>query len=264
MLVLVVVVLVLVVFDPKDRPATRRDRLSDGAVLLLKQGKVSAVSEQARVWLGAEPGKTVTEALAPALGSGAGGASDALEALEKEGTPFHLALQAEGLGPVELIGTPEGAQLRITLRQTDPTGLRAAADEADMSWDNNGLASGSVQALLELAPLILWNRDGAGRINWSAGQIGRGTAAVSAEQAVGMIAARQSLHGVGSSDVERTRLELGAAGSVALHAVEIDGPSGTRVGFAVDASVAATAERTLTRFIQTMTETFAHLTVGLA
>lgn len=41
-------------------------------------------------------------------------------------------------------------------------------------------------------------------------------------------------------------------------------PNGDRIGFASDAGTAASAERTLTRFVQTMTETFAHLTVGLA
>ena len=66
---------------------------------------------------------------------------------------------------------------------------------------------------------------------------------------------------------QKSRIEIvvnDAAETVSLHVIEIVRQDGSRIGFATDAGTAAAAERTLTRFVQTMTETFAHLTVGLA
>ncbi len=66
---------------------------------------------------------------------------------------------------------------------------------------------------------------------------------------------------------ERFRLEIAGpenGETIALDAIEAAGPDGARLGLAVDASAALEAERTLARFVRTMTETFAHLNVGLA
>ena len=66
--------------------------------------------------------------------------------------------------------------------------------------------------------------------------------------------------------LRRLRLEMEAAPGerVPLLACERAGEDGVLSGFATDAGQLVAAERTLTRFVQTMTETFAHLTVGLA
>ena len=49
-----------------------------------------------------------------------------------------------------------------------------------------------------------------------------------------------------------------------MDAIETIGAAGARLGIATDASGALSVERSLERFVQTMTETFAHLNVGLA
>jgi hypothetical protein len=66
---------------------------------------------------------------------------------------------------------------------------------------------------------------------------------------------------------ERFRLTIAGAENgpaATLDAIETIGAAGARLGIATDASGALSVERSLERFVQTMTETFAHLNVGLA
>ena len=77
----------------------------------------------------------------------------------------------------------------------------------------------------------------------------------------------QAATSAGAGQAERFRLEIAGSENgrtIALDAIETAGPDGARLGLAVDASSALGAERTLARFVRTMTETFAHLNVGLA
>jgi signal transduction histidine kinase len=130
------------------------------------------------------------------------------------------------------------------------------------------------------APIAVWNRAPDGRIVWSSGNVPTGHGTVAATAAGAMAAARASTRGklahgrpepepdhAAASQAERFRLEIADAdnsATIILDAIEADGAQGARLGLAVDASGALGVEQTLARFVQTMTETFAHLNVGLA
>ena len=243
--------------------------LADGAVLLIDRGRVIEVSKQAAEWLGARRGVSVEDLMRPLLGPSADTTLRALEGLETSGEPVHLLTKDAGDRPLEVMGHAEGGRLRIVFRDASFTDqqLRDAKAELDArtaELNAQGWRQKTCLQLLDKAPLIVWNREQDGTVNWAEGSITTQEGSVDALDAVNLLASRQSIEGLIPGPVDRTRLELGAVDPVALHSIEIDGPDGTRSGFAVDASLTASAERTLTRFIQTMTETFAHLTVGLA
>ncbi len=159
-----------------------------------------------------------------------------------------------------------------------------------------------VADLLAAAPVVAWRRTPDGSIGWTAGHFptrrgpveGREVAALAAarrrrpaategatenatEYATGGATegatggAAEVVEGAGERGeagprtFERFRLELnpGTPGTIALEAIEVPARDGGSHGMAVDAAGALDAERSLARFVRTMTETFAHLNVGL-
>ncbi|HUF56301.1 MAG TPA: PAS-domain containing protein, partial [Thermohalobaculum sp.] len=120
----------------------------------------------------------------------------------------------------------------------------------------------ALTALLEGGNLIAWSRDATGAVRWAGGAVASPTGVISADA---LLAELPRPPRDGAVPAQRTRLEIvdGQGGSVPLHVVEVAGSEAAH-GYAVDATASVSAERTLARFVQTMTETFAHLTVGLA
>ncbi|MEM0923633.1 MAG: PAS-domain containing protein [Pseudomonadota bacterium] len=264
-----VTTLSILIGPPERRSASFDPDLADGAVVLVDRGRITRASHQATEWFGAERGRALDDMLRRLLGPGADGAVAALSQLEQNGDPVHLLTQDVANRPLEVMGHPEGGQIRIVLRDASFTdrelrNAKAALEERDEELSKLDWKQRTVSSLLDRAPLIAWNRDTDGTINWADGKVATREGEVAALDAVNLLVSRQEIEGISSNPIDRTRLELGDKGPMTLHAVEIDGPEDTRLGFAVDASLTASAERTLTRFIQTMTETFAHLTVGLA
>ena len=208
------------------------------------------------------------------LGPEAAAARDAVNRLEMTGEPVDMLVYATDGTPYELIGQPAGALIRLVLRDAHllDDKLRDAEARvvaADTALNQHEWAQKTLIGLIDEAPIIAWNRTAAGEINWSAGEIRGRSGAVSADQAVDLIVARTKLNRqpVLAGQPQKSRIEIvvnDGAETVSLHVIEIVRQDSSRIGFATDAGTAASAERTLTRFVQTMTETFAHLTVGLA
>ncbi|MEM7670845.1 MAG: PAS domain-containing sensor histidine kinase, partial [Pseudomonadota bacterium] len=169
-----------------------------------------------------------------------------------------------------LLGETHGGQLKVVLRdavEQSPASTQLAVTDIqspDLEAGAGDARLATLETLLQHAPLLVWSRTPDGVANWAAGSISTKEGEIAASQALEMVIARQAFDPPVQDKIRRCRLEFGDTEPVALHAVEADGPDGMICGYAVDASLTASVERTLTRFIQTMTETFAHLTVGLA
>lgn len=253
----------------KDEPG-----LTDGAVLLLADGMVQQASQGAVVLFGNCVNQPVVRVLDEFLGSAAAEARDAVNRLEMTGDPLDLLVHTADGRPYELIGSPSGALIRLVLRDARllDDRLRDAEERlsaADSALNQHEWAQETLNGLIQDAPIIAWHRQSNGSIDWSGGEIKTRSGSVFADQAVDLIVARTKLNRnpVLAGQPQKSRIEIvvnEGAESVSLHVIEIVRPDGTRIGFATDAGTAASAERTLTRFVQTMTETFAHLTVGLA
>ncbi|MEM8790586.1 MAG: PAS domain-containing sensor histidine kinase [Pseudomonadota bacterium] len=112
--------------------------------------------------------------------------------------------------------------------------------------------------------MIAWTRRPDGEIAWADGQVAIDDQTITPNQIVDLVTARNQASDGTQEGVRRLNLDVGDGHLVPLETFEVDGSEDLIHGFAVDGSAAANATRTLSRFIQTMTETFAHLTVGLA
>ncbi|MEM6663422.1 MAG: PAS-domain containing protein [Pseudomonadota bacterium] len=219
-------------------------------------------------------GQPITAVLNDFVGDMEGEAHDAIKQLEMSGEPVDIFLRAADGRPFELVGTPSGAMIRLVFREATllDDKLRAAearVTAADTLVQNHEWQQDTLGGLIKEAPIIAWHRTAEGNVNWSGGEIRSRGGSISAEQAVDLIVARTKFNRqpVLAGQPQKSRIEIvvnDGAETVSLHVIEIVRPDGTRIGLATDASTAASAERTLTRFVQTMTETFAHLTVGLA
>ena len=257
--------------------AGRRDpmsELTDGAVLLISDGMVRQASEAAEAMLGPCENQPIIRVLDDLLGQDAADARDAVNRLEMIGEPMDMLIRTANSKAFEIIGNPSGAMIRLVIRDAalmdvklrDAEERVSAADTAlkQRKWEQETL-----NGLIHEAPIIAWHRTATGEINWAGGEIRVRNTSVSADQAVDLIVARTKLNRqpVLAGQPQKSRIEIVVnenAETASLHVVEIIRQDGSRIGLATDAGTAASAERTLTRFVQTMTETFAHLTVGLA
>ncbi len=255
-------------------PARDGGLLTDGAVLVVSDGLVQQASPGACALLGACAGRPVAELLRGFLDASAGPAIEAAGQLEITGDPVDILVRTGDGRAFELIGAPAGALIRIVLREARYLDERLRETEARIRAAENALRTHSweqdaLHALVAEAPIIAWHRAADGTVNWSAGRIVTRTGGVTPEMAVELIVARMRVNRQPAlaGEPQKSRIEIvvgDGAETVSLHVVEIVRQDGSRIGFATDAGTAAAAERTLARFVQTMTETFAHLTVGLA
>ena len=250
------------------------DFLTDGAVLMISDGLVKQASVEARDLLGDCEQSPIVTVLDQFLRRGSADVRDSVNRLEMTGEPVNLLVYNQDNRAFELIGAPAGGMIRLILRDAGflDTRLKAAEERLnaadalvqDQNWERTTLRN-----LVDEAPIIVWNRSEDGTLNWADGQIRTRSSTVTADHAVDIIIARTRLNTQPAlaGQPQKSRIELivnDGAETISLQVIEIIRPNGDRIGFATDAGTAASAERTLTRFVQTMTETFAHLTVGLA
>ena len=262
-LVLTAAGLVIAVLRPSKRAGPEAEALAAGPVLLLDEGRVARLTVSAADLLDIEIGEMLAPKLARLFGPAGETATALLADAARTGQLRRRVLSDAGGRPRLLRIAPVGGRLRVKVIDL---GDLAEFDGPDGPSEAGDMPEG-LSALLAQAPLLVWQREPEGRVLWSEGHIRRGDSDVGAGAAAAMLAnrpPRQPAAAPGEAEPARLEIEAEPGERVALQAVEMAGPNGTRVGFATDAGQLVTAERTLTRFLQTMTETFAHLTAGLA
>ena len=275
-----------IMVSARDRRGRREaEVLSDGMVLLVDRGRVRRASPAAREALGDGTGESTSEdlgeALAPRFGANAQTIVAALVELEETGRPFQLMLRDRSELLHEVFARPQGALARLTIRDAAHIDAemralkrRLGQIESDFELLNHQLAA--VQHIFAHGSMVIWTRSLEGNVNWSHGSIRTSQGTVSAHDVALVVSARAQFAGTEAeagaaresrATPARARVQIvpgGADAPVPLDSVEIDAGADHVVGFAVDGSQAATAERSLVRFVKTMTDTFAHLDAGLA
>jgi PAS domain-containing protein len=244
----------------------------DGACDFFIEGaNVRPVTPAARALLSVLPreGSRLT-ALAAHLAVDWPDSQSELEALVLYGAPFrHYAARDDG-DAVVIAGEPreDGAFLSIrpaseearALRETQAALARTAADR-DFLRD-----------VLDRAPVLAWSHGRDGKIAWANGpyrerfdgpadelpdhRITDGFAHVVEEVPLTTRGAdsRRRVSVPGRDDAEPHWFEL----------CQTPGPAGETLGYALAADDIVAAESSLRRFVETLTETFAHLPIGLA
>ena len=229
--------------------------------------RVLARDRAARSFLSAEAGPlhAFVARLTPV--EGAADLGLALRALEADGRPFR-ALADDGEGRSwELAGRPEAGEARLALTPAGPARREIARLRGMLAM----LASDRDQAAeaLEAAPLLAWRRSPAGRIVWGNALYRR---LASAQEAYGTDAAplpelrHDGGDGYGARPPEGRRSVFDARTGERrwFELTELPAADGGALGYGVDAASAVHAEGALRRFVETLTETFAHLAIGLA
>ncbi|MEM6971510.1 MAG: PAS-domain containing protein [Pseudomonadota bacterium] len=250
----------------------RREDLVQGITIRADGEQIRDFSPGAATLPGIEANASLFDVFSATLVDGREEALVALDILVDRGLPMRLLVSDQSGAPWELVGQPRGGELVITMHDASLMLTELRKSQRRISAREQALEEGMserqvMSALLGSGAAIAWQRNGEGAIQWSAGTVASRLGQVLATQTTALIGARTAEQVPDDTGIIRSRLEILPTGEVEplpLQIMEIPTGDGDIVGLATDATVAAQAERTLGRFVQTMTETFAHLTAGLA
>ncbi len=241
---------------------------ADGLALLLEDDAVVGATPEAQAALGAEG--PATARLAGFFGAQGEVAAEQLAQARRTGHAARRVLRGADGRLYELRTRPRGGLLRVDIRDgaAFEAALAAPAPDSPAPPREDDALRTTAEGLAEAGALILWQGPTGGAPSWAAGRVRLAAGEVEASEVVALMGARRARSEAPEPPLDGPRagrLEARRGGeALPLTAVEVDRPDGLRLGYAVDASAMDKAERSLSRFVQTMTETFAHLTVGLA
>lgn len=231
-----------------------------------------------------EPGR----ALLDSLGSGANGTGGRLaaltahlaaarpglqaelEALVLYGTAFrHHCPRGDGTA-VEIVGEPRGGAAFLSIRPASEEARALKDTEAALDRSQGEL--GFLRDVLDRAPVLAWSQGPDGQVAWANATYRERFDAPTGDlpdhritNAFGHVLEEVPLTARGADS--RRRVSVSARGSAEAHWYEVSqsaAPSGETLGFALSADDLVAAEASLRRFVETLTETFAHLPIGLA
>jgi PAS domain-containing protein len=260
-------------------PGLIRGRPREGAApaevsdceFLIQGSSVKPLTEPARALLGGlDPKSGRLSALTSYLERGYPGFRADLEGLILYGTGFRHHCQREDGSAYELAGWPrEGAaHLAIRAASEDARALRGARGALERAETEGAL----LRELLDRAPMMAWITGADGVVTWA--NLPYRDRFVSAEapphETRGPSAFAHGIEDVpltARGEFARRRVAVPCSGGPEQEwfaVSEAPRGDGGAIGFALDANDLVAAEATLRRFIETLTETFAHLPIGLA
>ena len=186
------------------------------------------------------------------------------------GTGFrHHCPRGDGTA-FEILGEPRGGAAYLSIRPASEE-ARALKD-AEAALDRAGAELRFLRDVLDRAPVLAWSHGPDGQVAWANAAYRDRFDAPAGElpdhriaNAFGHVIEEVPLTARGADS--RRRVSVPGRGDAEPHWYEISqspGPSGESLGFALDADDLVAAEASLRRFVETLTETFAHLPIGLA
>lgn len=244
--------------------------LSDGCVFLFSGRRLWLASEEGHRFL--QEGGTVADAwsaLRDRIRSGTPESTDQLERLVKYGEGFTRDIEFSDGTILQLEGQPRGGLSALYVR--DITSDRRARILAEKAALDLASRNREMSGALDLAPVMFWRRDKDGTVH-SANRPFHSVVLPDARSEQDPAQPKALGHfqpETKHADGQPTRVPLairqgsGVATewfSVTEHETE----DGNIMGFGANISSLVKAEETLQRFIATLTETFAHLPIGLA
>ncbi|MEO0999023.1 MAG: PAS-domain containing protein [Pseudomonadota bacterium] len=245
--------------------------LADGTVLLFRDGRLAAATEEAEQFLG---GLGEADALWSRLSAALGPeTAAAMDRLFRDGDVFRHTVELPDGRLADLRGAPRGSAVALIFRDvSEAVAARRAADAARtrVEAERDGLRD-----LVARAPFLIWRAEH-----------GKVVEANRAYRALfGDPDGRSALPDLASADADTPgvtiahgrRRDWGGPLRIAvsprmaaephwfdLFTVEEPGGGGRTLGYGVDAAPVLKAETALKNFVATLTETFAHLPIGLA
>ncbi|MFO1107113.1 MAG: PAS-domain containing protein [Amaricoccus sp.] len=244
---------------------------SNDCEFLINGSSVKPLSEAARALL---DGLGATEARLAALAAHL--APDCpeihkdLEALVLYGTPFrHHCPRHDGTA-IELMGQPRAGAAWFAIRPASED-ARALKD-AQAALGRARSDAGFLRSVLDHAPVLAWSTAPDGQVGWANAAYRERFDAPGPDaldhripNAFGHVLEEVPLTPRGGGS--RRRVSIPGRQNAEAHWFEVSqtqGPDGETLGFALAADDLVAAEASLRRFVETLTETFAHLPIGLA
>ncbi len=235
-------------------------------------GALQPLTEPARALLaGLAPGVAPLAALRARLAGDCPGIDADLEGLILFGTAFRRHCQRADGGAVEILGEPRGAASFLSLRPASEEARALRLTEASLRRAEE--EARFLRAALDRAPVLAWSFGADGQVAWAnAGYRDRFAPPTGAlpdhrlPDAFGHVLEEVPLTARAGGGRRRRVAAPGPQDGEAhwFEVSETEGPAGERLGFALDADDLVASEASLRRFIETLTETFAHLPIGLA
>jgi signal transduction histidine kinase len=247
----------LAVLAALGRGRPRRPATDPGVVLTLENGRLQAGGRAARRFLGG--GARSAGSLAGRLSrlEGPQDLPEALRELETRGRAFRMLVEDAAGAVWDLDGAPEGGRARLRAAPAGPD--RKEVARLRLELDAAGAARDRLAEALDAAPLAVCRRDASGRVVWANRrhrQLSDGASGELRLDAAGPARPRR--------DGRRAVFDAGGAERRWVTLSERPAADGGALGYAQDAGAEVHAEAALRRFVETLTETFAHLRVGLA
>lgn len=261
---------------PLARGAARRveAEVPGACDYLINGSSVKALTEPGRALLdGLDAGRGAggrLAALTAYLAAARPGLHTDLEALVLYGTGFrHHCPRGDGTA-VEIVGEPRGGAAYLSIRPASEEARALKDAEAALERCQGEL--GFLRDVLDRAPVLAWSQGPDGQVAWANATYRDSLDAPAGDlpdhriaNAFGHVLEEVPLTARGADS--RRRVSVSARGSAEAHWYEVSqsaGPSGETLGFALAADDLVAAEASLRRFVETLTETFAHLPIGLA
>ncbi len=207
----------------------------------IAQDDAVVLGPEARALLGIEESGSTLDAVIGRIAAGRDALDAAIRRLRSEGVAFREMVETQDGRVIEAVGSVTGLSVSISLH--DRTALWRRAERAE----RRAAAAERAEADLEAA------RAASGLVVWRAGGRDYGLCALPEEARAAIAAAAAEM------GEPRRRVLLPGAEDRGYDLVSA--PGGLFV--AIDATPTIAAERAMSRFVHTVSETFAHLRVGL-
>lgn len=262
----------ILIFAPRLALGRAVERPSDPAAceFLLAGSSLKALTEPARALLAdLGPALSASAALAAHLDEDCPGVQRQIEALVLDGTPFQAhATRADG-SACEITGRPEGDVARLTIRQ--PTDETRVLQDARAALGRTNEELRFLRDAMDHAPVLAWRLTPDGQVAWAnapyreAFDAAEGITDPRPRNAFGHLLEEVPLTARGFGTRARVSvIDRDGTGARWYELSQGPGPDGSTLGFASEVDDLVAAEAALHRFIETLTETFAHLPIGLA
>jgi PAS domain-containing protein len=196
---------------------------------------------------------------------------DDLEGLVLFGTSFRRHCQRPDGSAFEIAGSPRGGAALLSIR---PASAEARAlDEAERSLARAREETGFLRTALDRAPILVWSLAPDGVVTWANAAYRERFEQAESEimlqrQACAFSHLLEEVPLTARSGCEkRSRVKVAARGDGDAYWFELSRiplPSGETLCYAIEVDDLVAAEASLRRFVETLTETFAHLPIGLA
>ena len=260
---------------PLGRPsapgAAEAPSVAGACDFLLNGSSVKPLSEPARALLddlGQSPSRMA--ALSAHLSRDCPEVQARIEALVLYGTGFRVHCTRADGSVYEVVGQARGGSGHLSMRQ--PSDDARALQEAQTALQRAGEEARFLRDVLDEAPVLAWSLAPDGQIAWA-----NAAYRERFDPAAEGLPDHRIANGFGHvldevplttrGDESRRRVSVPGREDGEAHWYEIcqsPGPDGTAIGYALEADDLVAAEASLRRFVETLTETFAHLPIGLA